>query len=58
MKKVYVLDTNVLIQSPTDLHSFEENNVVLPTDFLEELYKLNNEDGERGENPREVIRIF
>lgn len=30
MKKNYVLDTNVLIQLPSALYSFEEHNVVLP----------------------------
>jgi PhoH-like ATPase len=58
MKKVYVLDTNVLIQSPSAIYSFEENNVILPIAVLEELDKLKNEDGERGENAREAIRIL
>ena len=30
MAKTYVLDTNVLIQSPQALISFEENDLVLP----------------------------
>jgi PhoH-like ATPase len=58
MKKVYVLDTNVLIQSPSAIYSFEENNVILPIAVLEELDKLKNDDGERGENAREAIRIL
>ena len=37
MNKVYVLDTNVMIQSPLALLSFEENDVVLPIVCLEEL---------------------
>ncbi len=37
MTKTYVLDTNVLIQSPYALGSFEDNKVVLPIAVLEEL---------------------
>lgn len=58
MKKNYVLDTNVLIQSPSALYSFEENNVVLPIAVLEELDKIKNDDGERGKNARETIRLL
>lgn len=58
MKKVYVLDTNVLIQSPTAVFSFEDNNVVLPIAVLEELDNLKNDDGETGQNARESIRIL
>jgi len=58
MKKVYVIDTNVLIQSPYAICSFADNNVVLPIAVLEELDKLKNDDGERGQNAREAIRIL
>ena len=44
MKKTYVLDTNVLIQSPYALQSFEDNKVVLPVAirFLEHLRQTGN----------------
>ncbi|MDL2298872.1 PhoH family protein [Synergistaceae bacterium OttesenSCG-928-D05] len=58
MLKTYVLDTNVLIQAPHALRSFEDNNVVLPVAVLEELDRLKNEDGERGANARQVIRYL
>lgn len=58
MIKTYVLDTNVLIQSPLALLSFEENKVVLPIAVLEELDKLKNEEGERGANARQTIRYL
>lgn len=58
MIKTYVLDTNVLIQSPYALLSFEENKVVLPIAVLEELDKLKNEEGERGANARQSIRFL
>lgn len=40
MIKIYVMDTNVLIQSPNALFSFEDNLVVLPMVVLEELDHL------------------
>ncbi|SHO51425.1 PhoH family protein [Anaerocolumna xylanovorans] len=58
MIKTYVLDTNVLIQSPYALLSFEENKVVLPIAVLEELDKLKNEESERGANARQSIRFL
>lgn len=54
--KTYILDTNVLIQSPAALFSFDDNKIVLPIAVLEDLDKLKNEDGERGANARESIR--
>jgi len=58
MPKIYVLDTNVLIQSPYSLLSFEDNTVILPIVCLEELDGLKNDDGERGANARECIRFL
>lgn len=58
MPKTYVLDTNVLIQSPHALSSFEDNKIVLPIAVLEDLDKLKNEDGERGSNSRQSIRFL
>ncbi len=37
MVKIYVVDTNVLLQAPYALESFEDNQVVLPMIVLEEL---------------------
>ena len=54
MQKIYVLDTNVLIQSPAALQSFEDNHVVLPLAVLEELDGLKNADGETGANARQA----
>lgn len=58
MKKTYVLDTNVLIQTPYSLISFDEHQVVLPMVCLEELDKFKSDDGERGANARECIRFL
>lgn len=56
MRKIYVLDTNVLIHSPEALLHFEDNEVVLPIVVLEELDGLKNADKEKGSNAREAIR--
>lgn len=58
MQKTYVLDTNVLIQAPSALQSFEDNHLVLPIAVLEELDALKNSDGENGTNARQVIRYL
>ena len=33
MKKIYVLDTNVLLHDPLSLFAFEDNDVIIPTLF-------------------------
>ena len=58
MQKTYVLDTNVLIQAPYALQSFEDNHLVLPLAVLEELDGLKNADGEKGANARQAIRYL
>lgn len=58
MKKTYVLDTNVLIQSPDAILRFQENDVVLPIAVVEELDNLKNSEGEKGANIRSAIRIL
>ena len=37
MSKIYVLDTNVLLQDPMSIYSFSDNDVVIPAVVLEEL---------------------
>lgn len=56
MKKVYVLDTNVLIHDPESLLKFEDNEVVLPIYVIEEIDKLKRAEGEKGRNARVVAR--
>ena len=56
--KTYVLDTNVLIQAPHALFSFDDNAIVLPVAVMEELDRLKNDDGERGMNARLVVRTL
>lgn len=58
MKKIYVLDTNILMQSPRALFGFADNDVYLPTTVIQELDKHKTDSGERGYNTREVIRML
>ena len=58
MKKTYILDTNILLQAPHAITSFEDNDIVLPISVLEELDKHKNAEGEKGANARSVIRAL
>ena len=58
MSKVYVIDTNVLIQAPYAPECFEDNQIVLPLAVIEELDGLKKAEGERGANARKVIRYL
>ncbi|MHC4124424.1 MAG: PIN domain-containing protein, partial [Planctomycetota bacterium] len=37
MKKIFVLDTNVLLHNADALNVFADNEIVLPIDVIEEL---------------------
>ena len=52
MGKIYVIDTNVLIQSPDAIERFEDNVVVIPLVVVEELDGLKKAEGEKGANAR------
>lgn len=56
MRKVYVLDTNVLMQDPMAFYNFEDNEVVIPDTVIEELDTLKSRAGELGYNSRTSIR--
>ncbi len=57
--KTYVLDTNVLLHDPQSIFKFEENNLAIPVEVLEELDSIKSEQStERGRNARRVHRIL
>lgn len=58
MKKIYVIDTNVLIQSPDAIENFEDNAVVIPQVVVEELDGLKKADGDKGANARAAVRLL
>lgn len=56
MKKSYVLDTNVLLQSPYAMFAFGDNDVILPHVVLEELDRFKRDTSEIGANARQAAR--
>ena len=51
-RKIYLLDTSVLLHSPEALFSFRENDVVLPLVVLDELDNFKKgSTGQRGSDP-------
>ena len=56
MKKIFVLDTNVLLHNADAIFSFADNTVVLPMTVIEELDKFKSRDDELARNARQVIR--
>ncbi|MDQ0215193.1 PhoH-like ATPase [Oikeobacillus pervagus] len=58
MGKIYVLDTNVLLQDPFAIFSFEENEVVIPAVVLEEVDSKKRYMDEIGRNARQVSKII
>ncbi|NOY52326.1 MAG: PhoH family protein [Deltaproteobacteria bacterium] len=55
-RKVYVLDTNVLLYDPASLFSFQENDVVIPVVVIEEMDNFKKDLNETGRNARMVSR--
>ncbi|OZM58448.1 hypothetical protein CIB95_02450 [Lottiidibacillus patelloidae] len=58
MKKIYVLDTNVLLQDPRAIYAFEDNVVVIPAIVLEELDSKKRYMDEIGRNARQVSKMI
>ncbi|WP_102027484.1 PhoH family protein [Salirhabdus sp. Marseille-P4669] len=58
MMRTYVLDTNVLLQDPQAIFSFEEHEVVIPAIVLEEVDSKKRNMDELGRNARETSRII
>ena len=57
--KTFVLDTNVLLHDPQSVFKFEDNNLAIPVEVLEELDTIKGEQStERGRNARRVHRIL
>ena len=58
MSKYYVLDTNVLLNSPNAIFAFDEHHVIIPEVVLEELDRFKKESSDRGANSRQTSRII
>ncbi|WP_071459313.1 PhoH family protein [Bacillus massilinigeriensis] len=58
MEKIYVLDTNVLLQDPYSIFSFQDNEVIIPAVVLEEVDSKKRYMDEIGRNARQVSRMI
>jgi len=58
LSKIYVLDTNVLLQDPYSIFSFDENEVVIPAVVLEEVDSKKRYMDEIGRNARQVSKLI
>ena len=58
MKKLYVLDTNILLTYPSAIEGFEDNDVCIAMTTLGELDNKKTAPGEVGYNARETIRFL
>ena len=57
-KKVFVLDTNVLLHDPNSIFHFQEHDVVVPIVVIEEVDHFKKDQTEVGRNARTVSRLL
>ena len=57
-RKVFIVDTSVLLHDKFSIHSFSGNDVILPLIVLDELDKSKERSGIVGENARYVNRFL
>ena len=48
MRKTFVLDTNVLLHDPAALTRFEDNNILIPIEVVEEIDRFKRDPAEKG----------
>src|SRR5262245_55921907 len=58
MRKLYILDTNVLLHDPQAIFKFEDNDLIVPIYVIEEIDRFKRDSSERGRNAREVARLI
>jgi len=56
--KIFVLDTNVLLQDPRAIFAFQDNEVIIPAVVLEEIDSKKRFMDEIGKNARQVSRLL
>lgn len=57
-KKIFVLDTSVIIFDPNCFYSFQDNDVVIPIAVLEELDNMKKGTNDRNFSSRDAIRTI
>ncbi len=58
MKKIYIVDTNVLLHDPQAINKFADNDIIIPMIVIEELDNFKTSADERGKNARLVSRYL
>ena len=56
--KNYILDTNVLLHDPNSILNFQDNNVLIPIEVIEEIDRFKRESTELGQNARTISRML
>ncbi|HAQ39116.1 MAG TPA: ribonuclease [Saprospirales bacterium] len=56
MKKTFILDTNVILHDHLSITQFEENDIVIPIEVLEELDNFKKGNSQMNYNAREFLR--
>ncbi len=56
--KNYILDTNVLLHDPNSILNFQDNNVHIPIEVIEEVDRFKRESSELGRNARTISRML
>lgn len=57
-KKTFILDTSVLLYDRCSIHSFDNNDVVIPLVVLDEIDRFKEKSGLLGENARYINRFL
>jgi len=58
MRKLFILDSNVLLHDPQAIFKFEDNDLIIPIYVIEEIDRFKRDSSERGRNAREVVRLI
>jgi len=56
--KSFLLDTNVLLHDPKSPFHFEDNNVLIPIEVIEEVDRFKRDSSELGRNARTLSRLL
>lgn len=56
MRKNFILDTNVLLHDPQSLYRFEDNDVIVALEVIEELDDFKRDLSDLGANARRVVK--
>ena len=57
-RKLFILDTNVLLHEPLSVYSFQEHDIVIPMTVLEELDNIKDRQKDVSREARVAIRTL